>query len=106
MPEETQVDTNVPAPEAPKAAWYWMRNTKGKPDAALTLMVTSFAIVTFAYLASIFGTVVLGGTVLTFSAFDVTYATAITIPLMGLYFGRRWTDANAKKPDSMDMYKG
>jgi hypothetical protein len=94
MPNE-QVDTKVPAPQAPKTSWFWMKNTSGKPDAALTLMVMSFLLVTSAYVASVVGTLSVGGVMFSFSAFDVTYATAITVPLMGLYFGRRWTDAKA-----------
>lgn len=101
-------DTNVPAPEAPKKSRLWLKNSKGKPDAALTIMICSFAIVTFAYLASIIGTITVGATVINFSAFDVTYATAITVPLMGLYFGRRWTDANAKNSEPIveNEYRG
>lgn len=92
-------DQPLPPRLPPKTSWFWVKNTAGKPDAVLTLMLLSFMIVTGAYLASILGSVTIGALAMTFNAFDVSYATAITVPLMATYFGRRWTDANKKNVD-------
>lgn len=83
----------------PKTSFLWLKNTSGKADAILTLMVLSFLIVTGAYLASILGSVTIGGLAMTFNAFDVSYATAVMIPLMMTYAARRYTSANAKNVD-------
>lgn len=80
----------------PKTGWWWLRNTKGKPDAALTMMVLAFLTVTASYVASVVGEIDIKSIHLVFEEFNVSYATTVLIPLMSLYFGRRWTDANAK----------
>ena len=89
-----------------KAAWFWIKNTSGKPDAILTLTLLSFLLVTGAYLASVLGSLTIGALAMTFNSFDAAYATTITVPLLATYAGRRWTDANKKTTtaDNNDGY--
>lgn len=95
--ENTEKLSNVPAPEAPKAAWWWLKNTKNKPDAALTMLVVAFLIVTGTYALSVVGELTIGTVHLVMNAFTTDYATTVMAPLMALYFGRRYTDAKHEK---------
>ena len=54
-----------------------------------TFAVVAFAVTTFAYVASVFTKV---GPV-TFHSFDSTACSTYLIPILGLYFSRRWADS-------------
>lgn len=83
--------------DKPKAAWFWLNNTEGKPSMSATFATVSFAAATFAYIASVFEKV--GG--ISFRPFDSAACTAYLVPILGLYFGRRYTDAKSgSKVDS------
>lgn len=75
--------------EQPKVAWFWINNTDGKPSMSATFATVAFGVTTLMYAVSLFEK--LG----TFSirAFDPAVCSAYMIPVLSLYFGRRWTDA-------------
>lgn len=77
--------------EKPKAAWFWLNNTEGKPSMSATFATVAFVAATFAYIASVFEKV--GG--VSFRSFDSAACTAYLVPILGLYFGRRYTDAKS-----------
>lgn len=104
MPDETVQETpatetapckceccdHVPAEiEKPKASWIWMKDANGAPSVTVTFASVSFWVTTFAFLLSIVEK--LGP--LEIRAFDVGACSAYMVPILGLYFGRRWTDA-------------
>jgi hypothetical protein len=67
----------------------WIKNTDGKPSMSATFATVAFVAATFAYVAAIFEKV---GS-MTIRPFDSSACTAYLIPILGLYFGRRFTDA-------------
>ena len=69
----------------------YLRNSNGQPSASLTMALVSFILVTawlvFWVVGTTFG--------LHVPAFDSAAAMGYMTPLLGLYFGRRWTDKDA-----------
>ena len=65
----------------------FLKNTDGKPSASLTMMIVGFLIVT-CWLLFWVGGRAFG---LPVPEFDATSAMAYLTPLLGLYFGRRYT---------------
>ena len=97
--EKTSVD------QKPKTAWFWLRNTDGKPSMSATFATVAFVAATGAYVAAIFEKF---GSV-TIRPFDSSACTAYLIPILGLYFGRRFTDAklgSTAAASSTDSTKG
>lgn len=72
-----------------KAKSYWIKNTNGQPSMSATFAFVAFAATTVVYLGSAFET--LGP--LAMRSFDAGACGAYLIPILTLYFGRRWTDA-------------
>lgn len=79
--------------EKVKPSWFWIKNSKGEASATVTFTTIAFVVTTLAYAASIFESI---GPV-SFRSFDAAACSAYFIPLLTLYFGRRWTEA--KKGD-------
>lgn len=75
--------------------WYWMRNDKGHASITATMVFISFWVTTLAYLASTVNKV--GD--LEIRSFDVAACTAYFVPILTLYFGRKWTDAKNPQRD-------
>lgn len=75
--------------EKPEASWIWMKNSKGQPSASITFATIAFWVTTIAYIGSIFQKV---GPI-EFRSFDVAACSAYLVPVLGLYFGRRFVDA-------------
>lgn len=71
--------------------WYWLRGDKGVTSISATLVFVSFFVTTVTYLLS---TVEKIGDV-SFREFDVAACGTYLIPILTLYFGRKWTDANS-----------
>ena len=71
----------------------WIINTEGKPSISATFSVIAFFVTSIAYVASIFE----GYGELKFRSFDVAACSAYMIPILTLYFGRRWSDMKSKK---------
>jgi hypothetical protein len=84
-----ETDKLEPAPEKVKSSWFWMKNSNGEASATITFTTISFVVTTLAYIASIFESI---GPV-SFRAFDAGACSAYFIPILTLYFGRRWTEA-------------
>jgi len=79
-------------PTTVKPAWYWIKDSRGNGSVTVTLVFISFWVTTLSFLASIVDRV---GPV-TIRPFDVAACASYFIPILTLYFGRRWTDANSK----------
>jgi len=75
--------------ETPKPSWFWMKNSAGEASVSVTFLSIAFLVTTFGYVASIFEHI---GS-LSVRQFDAGACSAYFIPLLTLYFGRRWTDA-------------
>lgn len=82
--------TQTPAPS--KAPWFLINNTKGEPSMSATFATVAFFTTTFAYVASLFETI----GPLTPRTFDVGACSSYLIPILTLYFGRRWTEAKSE----------
>lgn len=82
--EETTRDVS----ERSKPYWFWMKNTKGEASASLTFMTIAFFVMTVAFVVSMFESV---GPI-TLRQFDSSAASVYFIPLLSLYFGRRWSE--------------
>lgn len=87
-------------PGTVRPAWYWIKDTAGQGSVTVTLVFVSFWVTTLAYAASIFEKI---GPV-SFRNFDVAACGSYMLPILGLYFGRRMTEAaygtNAAKSPS------
>lgn len=75
--------------EKPKTSWFWMKDSSGTASATVTFAAIAFWVTTVAYLLSIVEK--LGP--LEIRPFDVAACGTYLIPILSLYFGRRWTDA-------------
>jgi hypothetical protein len=73
--------------------WYWIRDSRGYKSITVTLVFVSFWVTTFAYLVSLVDSV---GDI-KFREFDVGAVSAYLIPILGLYFGRKWTDSKTNQ---------
>lgn len=78
--------------ESSKHPWYWIKNSAGNPSATVTFAFVSFWVTTIMYLLSSIGRV---GDV-EFREFDTAAVGAYLIPILTLYFGRRWTESQAE----------
>lgn len=87
--EESVTKEDITEIEKPKTYWFWMKNSKGEASASLTFMSVAFVVTTLVYILSIFET--LGP--ITIRNFDVAAAGVYFVPLLSLYFGRRFTQA-------------
>lgn len=72
----------------------WMMRSDGQPSASVTFAAIAFAATTLWFVLSIFGHI---GPV-TIKNFDSAAAMAYLTPILALYFGRRWTDAQSSAP--------
>jgi len=75
--------------EPPKASWFWIKNSSGQASLSVTFLTVSFMVTTAAYVVSMFEEI----GPLKLRQFDVGATSTYFIPLLTLYFGRRWTDA-------------
>lgn len=72
-----------------KPSWFWIKNSKGEASVSVTLLVVAFIVTTASYATSMFESI----GPLTPRPFDSGACSAYFIPLLTLYFGRRWTEA-------------
>jgi len=92
MSEEVKPKENSSKKQASKL---WIVGTDGKASMSATFATIAFLATTTAYVASIlesFGD-------FKFRAFDSAACGAYMVPILSLYFGRRWTEKNSKKED-------
>lgn len=66
----------------------WVKNTLGQQSASLTFVTVGFVVVTLWLLVSILSKI---GHI-EIRSFDSAQAMGYLVPLLALYFGRRWTD--------------
>ena len=71
--------------------WYWIKNSSGVSSASFTFAFISFWVTTIMYFLS---SIQRCGPV-EFKEFDTTAVGAYLVPILTLYFGRRWTEANS-----------
>lgn len=76
-------------PATVKPAWYWIKDANGFGSVTVTMVFVSFWVTTLAYIASLVDHV---GNV-SIRPFDVAACGTYFIPILGLYFGRKFTDA-------------
>lgn len=89
-PTTTKVsDSIIPDVGQVKPAWYWIKDTKGHGSVTVTMVFVSFWITTLAYVFSIFEKV----GPLPIRPFDVAACSSYFLPILTLYFGRKFTDA-------------
>lgn len=93
-PQQPAPTTNPPRDNEPdasevKPAWYWIKDSRGYGSVTCTMVFVSFWVTTLAYALSIIDRV---GPV-SIRPFDVSACGAYFIPIMTLYFGRKFTEA-------------
>jgi hypothetical protein len=89
MSEEQAKDPVIDAVEKIKPSWFWIKNSKGEASVSVTFLTIAFLATTASYVASMFQSV---GPFIP-RQFDAGACSAYFIPLLTLYFGRRWTEA-------------
>lgn len=70
-------------------SWLWIRDSKGYGSVTVTFVTIAFFVTTLAYILSIVEQ--LGPVAI--RPFDVAACSAYFIPILTLYFGRKWTEA-------------
>ena len=90
--EEVQVKSEKKS-DKKKVSDIWVISTDGKPSISATFAVVAFFATTAAYVASIFESV----GAISFRSFDTAACGAYMVPILSLYFGRRWTEKSSKK---------
>ena len=86
---EVAVKEALEKQERPKSSWFWIKNSSGQASLSVTFLTVSFFVTTAAYVVSMFEEI----GPLKLRQFDVGATSTYFIPLLTLYFGRRWTDA-------------
>jgi len=90
MPDDTKaVDVDVSSLDAPAKSWIWMKDSTGAASATVTLVAISFFVTTCAYILSFFEKI----GPLTIRPFDVSATSVYFVPILSLYFGRKYTSA-------------
>lgn len=69
-----------------------LKNSDGKPSASFTMVYSAFVVSLIWFALSLFE-------IPHVRQFDVAMASGFLTPLIGLYFGRRWSDGKATTPD-------
>lgn len=78
-----------------KISSLWITSTDGKSSLSATFALVSFIATTFAYVTSIVESI---GDI-KFRAFDIGACGAYMVPILSLYFGRRWVEKSSKKEE-------
>lgn len=90
MADDSQVkEPVIDAVEKVKPSWFWIKNSKGEASVSVTFLTIAFLATTASYVASMFESI---GPLVP-RQFDAGACSAYFIPLLTLYFGRRWTEA-------------
>jgi hypothetical protein len=95
-------DDTTDDPTRVKDSWLWVKDSKGFGSVTVTLVTVAFFVTTLAYILSIFEQI---GPV-TIRQFDVAACSTYFIPILTLYFGRKFTDAKYKSDDSNNNAQG
>ena len=81
------------ADEQPKVPRFWIRDDKGVPSVTVTFTALAFLTTTAAYGVAIVEKLKVFGQELAFRPFDVGACSAYFVPILTLYFGRKFTKA-------------
>lgn len=84
----SKVDPLKKEPLTQKKPWYILKDSRGLGSITVTLVLVSFWVTTAAYIGSMFEKI---GDI-EFREFDPAAVSAYLIPILSLYFGRKWTD--------------
>lgn len=88
--EETQVEVAAAEEQGKvKDTWFWIRDSTGHGSVTVTFVTVAFWVTTFAYLLSLVES--LGPVAV--RPFDVAACSTYFIPILTLYFGRKFTEA-------------
>lgn len=85
----TERSTTATDTTAVRPAWYWVKDAQGYGSVTVTLVFVAFWVTTLAYTMAIADKV---GPV-SIRPFDVAACSAYFVPILTLYFGRKFTDA-------------
>lgn len=91
----TEEIANVQSQQDPtivKDSWFWIKDSKGYGSVTVTFTTIAFVVTTLAYVLSIFQKI----GPLEIRAFDVAACSAYFIPVLTLYFGRKFTESKFK----------
>lgn len=88
MSEDVQ-QVQQPQEGVVKDSWLWIKDTAGNGSVTVTFATIAFWVTTFAYILSLFSKI----GPLEIRQFDVSACASYFVPIMTLYFGRRWTEA-------------
>lgn len=72
-----------------KPSWIWIKDSRGFGSVTVTFVTIAFFVTTLAYVLAIVEKI---GPV-NIRPFDVGACSAYFVPVLGLYFGRKWTEA-------------
>lgn len=88
--EVDMADTPTPSdPGKVTDSWLWIRDSKGFGSVTVTFVTIAFFVTTLAYVLSIVSKI----GPFEIRSFDVAACSAYFIPILTLYFGRKWTEA-------------
>lgn len=76
-----------------KDSWLWIKDSKGYGSVTLTFVTIAFFVTTLAYVLSIFESI--AG--INIKQFDVAACSSYFVPVLTLYFGRKYTEAKFNK---------
>jgi hypothetical protein len=68
-------------------SWIWIKDTNGRPSMSATFATIAFFVTTLSFVFSMFESI----GPFTFRAFDVGACGAYLVPILTLYFSRRWS---------------
>lgn len=78
---------------------FWIKNSKGKPDAMLTFAVVAFLVVIVKFLASAVTLHLTGDKVVELGSVDSGSIAALLTPTLGAYVARRHSDQKYPTPE-------
>jgi hypothetical protein len=81
------------AEDAKKVPWFWIKDDKGSSSVTVTFTAIAFLVTTLAYMVSIVEKLHVFGQEVAFRTFDVAACSAYFVPILTLYFGRKFTKA-------------
>lgn len=83
----------------------FFKNSKGEKSGSFTFAAIAFFITSTSVILGIFENMTFGEFSISFRSLDASIITAYLVPIMGLYFGRRWTESKFDS-DSQDYDGG
>lgn len=91
--EKDKAEDTDHTPEKVVDSWLWIKDSKGYGSVTVTFATVAFWVTTVSYVMSMVEKI---GPV-SLRPFDVAACSAYFIPILTLYFGRKWTDSKSGK---------